>query len=194
MRVSTIVYCAACGHAVEHRIPDGENRLRAVCPACHTIHYENPRMVVGTIPIWNDEVLLCKRAIEPRYGYWTLPAGFMELDETTAAGAVRETQEEAGATVKLGPLFSLIDIPHAGQTHLFYLAQLDSPDCQPGPETLEQRLFKESDIPWADLAFSSVRLTLEHYFASRRNQQNTGVDQPMCYVASIHAPHKQSPY
>ena len=186
MHSPDIAFCSQCGHAVESRIPSGENRLRAVCPACHTIHYQNPRMVVGTLPIWQGKVLLCKRAIEPRYGFWTLPAGFMELAETSAEGAARETLEEAGAVVKLGPLFSLIDSPHAEQVHLFYLAEMTQPDCTPGEETLEQRLFSEAEIPWAELAFSSVRVTLEHYFATRQNLASAST--AACFTARISAP------
>ena len=148
--------------------------MRAVCPACQSIHYQNPRLVVGTVPLWQEQILLCRRAIEPRYGYWTLPAGFLEVGETTAQGALRETLEEAGAQVELGRLFSLIDIPHAEQVHVFYLAQLQNLDFQAGEETLEQRLFSESEIPWHELAFSSVRETLQHYF-TRRQQTLTHI-------------------
>ena len=117
-------FCRNCGTAVEYRVPDdGDTRVRAVCPACHTIHYENPLNVVGTIPVMPDgRVLLCKRNIEPRWGKWTLPAGFMELGETAEQGAARETDEEAGALITMGPLFSLLSVPQVGQVHIFYLA------------------------------------------------------------------------
>ena len=115
-------FCSECGGTTETLIPEGDSRLRAVCSACKIIHYVNPKMVLGTIPAWGDQVLLCRRAIEPRYGLWTLPAGFMEVEESTANGAMRETMEEAGARIELGSLFSVFDIPHVNQVHLFYLA------------------------------------------------------------------------
>jgi ADP-ribose pyrophosphatase YjhB (NUDIX family) len=125
-------------------------------------------MVLGTLPTWNDQVLLCRRAIEPRYGLWTLPAGFMELGESTEEGALRETQEEAGASVRLGPLFSVFDVIQANQVHIFFLAEMVSEALDPGPETLEARLFAEEDIPWDQLAFRSVRGTLERFFSDRK--------------------------
>ncbi len=162
-------YCRRCGTKVEHRLPDdGDTKIRAICPACHTVHYENPLNVVGTIPYMDDKVLLCLRNIEPRKGYWTLPAGFMELDETTGQGAERETEEEAGADITMGPLFSLVNVPHVGQVHLFYLAQLQSNTFNPGWETMEARLFSEADIPWDDIAFRTVKVTLQRYFEDRR--------------------------
>ena len=165
----TIRYCRTCGSAVEYRIPDdGDTRERAVCPACHTIHYENPLNVVGTIPVLDGKVLLCKRNIEPRWGKWTLPAGFMELQETSAQGAARETVEEAGAQFTLGPLFSLLNVPRVGQVHLFYRATLLSDVFAPGYETMEARLFTEEEVPWDELAFRTVRETLLRYFADRR--------------------------
>ena len=117
-------YCSMCGSSVTLRVPGGDNRLRACCDQCGTIHYVNPRPVVGTIPVWGDEILLCRRAIEPRHGKWTLPAGFMEVGETTAGGAMRETLEEAGARIELGPIFSVIDVPHVEQVHIFFQARL----------------------------------------------------------------------
>ena len=165
----TIRYCRTCGSAVEYRIPDdGDTRERAVCPACHTIHYENPLNVVGTIPVLDGKVLLCKRNIEPRKGKWPLPAGFMELQETSAQGAARETVEEAGAQFTLGPLFSLLNVPRVGQVHLFYRATLLSDVFAPGYETMEARLFTEEEVPWDELAFRTVRETLLRYFADRR--------------------------
>ncbi|AVS90649.1 NUDIX hydrolase [Paracidovorax avenae] len=165
-----IKHCRECGAAVEYRVPDdGDTKLRAVCPACHTIHYENPLNVVGTVPALGDKVLLCKRNIEPRWGKWTLPAGFMELNETTAEGAARETDEEAGAQITMGPLFSVLNVPRVGQVHLFYLARLDSDQFAPGYETIEARLFAEDEIPWGEIAFRTVKVTLEKYFADRRS-------------------------
>ena len=171
-------FCSECAHPVSLSIPDGDNRLRHVCPQCGTIHYQNPKMVVGSIPVWEvdgkAQVLLCTRAIEPRYGYWTLPAGFMENDETTAEAAARETVEEAGAHIELGPLFSLLNVQRVHQVHLFYLARLLDLDFAPGIESLEVRLFAEEDIPWDELAFPTVRTTLELFFADRAKLREGG--------------------
>ena len=151
------------------RLPDdGDTRLRAVCPACHTVHYDNPLNVVGTIPVWGDKVLLCKRNIEPRKGFWTLPAGFMELHESLAQGAARETDEEAGAEIEMQALFTVIDVPKVGQVHFFFLAKLLSDQFNPGHETMEAKLFEEADIPWDDLAFRTVRETLKAFYANRK--------------------------
>ena len=164
-----IKHCRACGTSVELRVPDdGDTRERAVCPACGTIHYVNPLLVVGTVPYLGDQVLLCKRAIEPRYGKWTLPAGFMELGETMAQGAARETAEEAGAEVEMGAFFSAMSIPRVGQVHVFYLARLLHERFDPGHESLEARLFTEHDLPWDELAFTTARETLKCFFADRR--------------------------
>ena len=164
-----IKYCRQCGTAVAYRVPDdGDTKHRAVCPACATIHYENPLNVVGTVPHWGEKVLLCKRNIEPRWGKWTLPAGFMELSETTAEGAARETIEEAGAQFELQGLFSLLNVARVGQVHLFYRAQLTSDQFNPGHETIEARLFAEDEIPWDEIAFRTVKETLERYFEDRR--------------------------
>ena len=152
------------------RLPDdGDTRSRAVCPACHTVHYDNPLNVVGTIAVWGTQVLLCKRNIEPRKGFWTLPAGFMELHETLAQGAARETDEEAGADITMEALFTLIDVPKVGQVHFFFLAKLNSDRFNPGHETMEARLFEEADIPWDDLAFRTVRETLKAFYADRKS-------------------------
>lgn len=164
-----ITHCRACGTSVVYRVPDdGDTKERAVCPACHTVHYENPLNVVGTVPVWQDQVLLCKRNIEPRFGKWTLPAGFMEMGETTAQGAARETVEEAGAQFELEGLFSLVDVVRAGQVHFFYRAQLLSPFFNPGVETIEAKLFSESEIPWDEIAFATVKETLHRFFADRK--------------------------
>ena len=161
-------HCKNCGSAVVRRLPDdGDTRLRAVCPSCHTVHYENPLNVVGTIPVWEDKILLCKRNIEPRKGFWTLPAGFMELRETLAEGAARETDEEAGAIIEMQDLFSIIDVPRVGQVHFFFRAALQSPVFNPGHETQEARLFTEADIPWDDLAFRTVKETIRCYLSDR---------------------------
>jgi ADP-ribose pyrophosphatase YjhB (NUDIX family) len=161
-------FCSECAHPVALRIPDGDTRIRCVCDNCGTIHYENPKLVVGTVPVWTTEnevrVLLCKRAIEPRYGYWTLPAGFMENGESTGEAAVRETQEEAGANIVLHELFSLVNVPHVDQVHLFYLATLQDINYQAGIESLEVALFTETEIPWEDIAFPTVAYTLRAFF------------------------------
>ena len=163
-----IQHCRVCGAATEYRVPADDNRERAVCTACGEIHYENPLNVVGTVPVFGERVLLCRRAIEPRHGFWTLPAGFMELGETVAEGALRETDEEAGAQVELEGLFSLLNVVRVGQVHLFYRARMLSEHLAPGPETLEARLFREDEVPWDELAFRTVRRTLELYFEDRR--------------------------
>jgi ADP-ribose pyrophosphatase YjhB (NUDIX family) len=167
-----IKHCKNCGTAVRYRLPDdGDTKERAVCPACHTVHYENPLNVVGTVPYWGDLVLLCKRNIEPRLGKWTLPAGFMELDETVAEGAARETLEEAGAQFEMEGFFTLVNVARVGQVHMFYRARLLSDVFAPGYETMEARLFSEADIPWDEIAFRTVKVTLEQYFADRRKGQ-----------------------
>lgn len=160
----TIHYCRECGHAVKHCIPPGDSRLRAICPACHAIQYINPINVVGTLPLWKNEVLLCRRNIEPRYGFWTLPAGFLEIGETTSEGAARETIEETGAKFQMGNLYAVMNVVFAGQIHLFYLAELSSDQFAPGPETIEARLFSQNDIPWSDLAFATVEHALKLLF------------------------------
>lgn len=166
---SQIKHCRNCGTAVVHRVPDdGDTRPRAVCPQCATIHYENPLNVVGTVPHLGERVLLCKRNIEPRKGKWTLPAGFMELNETTAQGAARETVEESGAVFEMEGLFSVLNVARVGQVHLFYTARLLNEQFDPGYETMEARMFTEADIPWDEIAFRTVKETLEHYFADRR--------------------------
>ena len=164
----SIRHCRSCGAPVEYRLPADDNRERATCTACATIHYENPLIVVGTLPVWGEQVLLCRRNIEPRRGYWTLPAGFLETGETTADGALRETIEEAGAQVEMLPLFSMLNVVRVAQVHLFYRALLLGPDFDPGPETIEARLFDERDLPWDALAFRTVRKTLECFYADRR--------------------------
>jgi ADP-ribose pyrophosphatase YjhB (NUDIX family) len=161
-------FCSECAYPVALLIPEGDNRPRYVCAQCETIHYHNPKLVVGSIPVWDVggevKVLLCKRAIEPRHGFWTLPAGFMENDETTAQAAVRETEEEAGADIEIGELFSLLNVAQVHQVHLFYLARLRSLEFAAGIESLEVGLFAEHEIPWDELAFPTIRKTLELFF------------------------------
>ena len=172
MQRPPIKHCRQCGSAVVYRVPDdGDTKTRAVCPACDTIHYENPLTVVGTVPYWDDKVLLCKRNIEPRFGLWTLPGGFMELNETTTEGAARETVEEAGAQFEMLGLFSLVNVARVGQVHLFYRARLTSDRFDPGIESIEAQLFAESEIPWDEIAFQTTRVTLERFFADRRSGQ-----------------------
>ena len=167
-----IKHCKNCGTAVTYRVPDdGDTKERAVCSACQTIHYENPLNVVGTVPYWGEKILLCKRNIEPRWGKWTLPAGFMELNETVAEGAARETVEEAGAEFEMEGLFSLVNIPRVGQVHMFYRARLLSDQFDPGHETIEARLFEEHEIPWDEIAFKTVKETLDRFFSDRRTGQ-----------------------
>lgn len=164
-------FCSECASPVSQSIPAGDNRPRYVCSNCATIHYQNPKMVLGSIPVWERDgelkVLLCKRAIEPRHGYWTLPAGFMENNETTGEAAMRETEEEAGAHIKLGPLFTLLNVARVHQVHMFYLAELLDLDFAPGEESLDVRMFSEAEIPWDELAFPTIRITLELFFADR---------------------------
>lgn len=162
-------YCSHCGAKVNLRIPQGDSLPRYVCDHCHTVHYENPKLVVGAIPQWEDRILLCRRAIEPRHGFWTLPAGFMENCETTHQAAARETREEALAEVEIDALYTLFDVPHISQVHLFFRARLLRPDFGAGHESLEVRLFSEQDMPWDEIAFASVRRTLQLYFAERES-------------------------
>lgn len=155
-------YCSSCGTTVVRKTPDGDTRERWVCESCGIVHYQNPKIVVGCVPERDGKILLCKRAIEPRYGFWTAPAGFMELGESIAEGAARETLEEACADVEIGRLFAAVDVVYAGQLHLFFKANLLS-DFSPGDESLDVALFEIADIPWDDLAFTSNRFALEKY-------------------------------
>ncbi len=166
-------FCSTCGATVTVRIPDGDNRERHVCTSvdCAAIHYQNPRIVTGCLPVWEDRVLLCQRAIDPRRGYWTLPAGFLENGESITAGAMRETREEANASVSNLRLYTVYSLPHISQAYMFYLADLDAPSFESGVESLDVQLFEEADIPWEDLAFPVIKLSLEAYFADRDSQQ-----------------------
>lgn len=160
-------FCSNCGATVVHKVPEGDNLPRYVCEACNIIHYQNPRMVVGCVPVWEDKILLCKRAIQPRLGLWTVPAGFMENGETLDAGALRETSEEACARVAIEKLYAVYNIPHINQVYLLFLATLQDLDFKAGSETQEVRLFREDEIPWDQIAFATVRNTLTHYFSDR---------------------------
>ena len=162
-------FCQQCGAAkVELRVPHGDDRERHVCADCGHIHYLNPKLVVGTIPVWQDQVLLCKRAIEPRYGMWTLPAGFMEEGETLEEGAARETREEAKARVTVGQMYCTLSLPEISQVYVLFRATLDDLNFAPGIESLEVKLFDEVDIPWDQLAFRTIETTLKHFFSDRK--------------------------
>lgn len=161
-------FCSECGALVNRLFPPGDTHERFVCAACSTIHYQNPKMVVGCIPEWEDQILLCRRAIDPRHGLWTLPAGFMELSETTAEAAAREALEEANASIEIGDLYTLYNLPHISQVYLIYRGRLRNLDFSAGIESLEVRLFRESEIPWDQMAFRVITYTLEHFFADRR--------------------------
>lgn len=160
-----ITYCPDCAHPVEYRVPDGDDRERAVCSNCSTVHYHNPRVITGTLPLWEGRVLLCRRDIEPRLGFWTLPAGFLELEETTEQGALRETWEEAKARVSIRHLLGLYNIRRVNQIYLIYLADLDRPDFAPTPESSEVKLFAFDEIPWTELAFRVIEHALRDYQA-----------------------------
>jgi len=164
-------YCSHCGGDIEEKIPADDNRPRYVCTDCTTIHYQNPNIVAGTIPVFEDRILLCRRAIEPRHGFWTLPAGFMENKETTTEAAIRETWEEAQARVEIDALYTMINVPQIDQVHIFFRARMMDENFGAGPESLETRLFSEEQIPWDDLAFPTVRKTLELYLDERRKNQ-----------------------
>ncbi|MFC6670131.1 NUDIX hydrolase [Marinobacterium aestuariivivens] len=162
-------YCSQCGNTVSQTIPPGDNRPRHVCDGCGTIHYSNPNIIAGCLPVYGDRVLLCRRAIEPRLGFWTLPAGFMENGESTEQAAARETLEEARAQVRIGDLYTVTSIIHLNQVQMLYLAELDQPEFGPGDESLEVALFSEEQIPWDDLAFQTIRNALRFFFEDRRN-------------------------
>lgn len=156
-------------------MPHGDDRERHVCADCGHIHYLNPKLVVGTIPVWGEKVLLCKRAIEPRYGKWTLPAGFMEENETLEEGAARETREEAGAKVTIEQMYVTLSLPQISQVYVMFRAKLTDLDFAAGPESLEVRLFTEAEIPWEELAFRTISTTLKHYFADRADAALKGI-------------------
>ena len=160
-------FCSHCGNKVILQIPDGDSLPRHVCASCGTIHYQNPKIVTGTIPEWGEQILLCRRGIEPRKGLWTLPAGFMENHESAETGAKRETFEETGLTVEIESLYALFNIPHISQVYLMFRATMPNTDFGPTPESLEVKLFNESDIPWDELAFEVMRVTLQRYYADR---------------------------
>jgi ADP-ribose pyrophosphatase YjhB (NUDIX family) len=180
---ASMKFCSTCGTAnLVFRIPEGDTLPRIVCADCKTIYYQNPRVIVGCLPVWEDKLLLCKRAIQPRYGLWTLPAGFLENGETVEQGAVRETLEEANARVELGGLYTMISLLHVHQVYMMYRAQLADLDFGPGSESLEVRLFTEAEIPWEALAFRTMDRTLRRYFLDRKlgtfSFHSSAIDRP----------------
>jgi ADP-ribose pyrophosphatase YjhB (NUDIX family) len=162
-------YCSHCGSsAIALRVPEGDTLPRYVCAQCRSIHYQNPKIVVGCLPVWEERVLLCKRAIEPRLGLWTLPAGFLENGETLVAGAQRETDEEARASVEIGELYTVISLPQINQVYMMFRARLLKREFGPGAESLEVELFGEDEVPWEGLAFRTITRTLRNYFLDRK--------------------------
>ena len=161
-------FCSSCSNPVKQEIPSGDNRLRYVCTVCSEIHYQNPRVIAGVLPIYQDQILLCKRSIEPRHGYWTLPAGFLENGESSVEGALRECMEESRATVVDPILYAIYDIPQINQVYMLYRGELSTPEFGPTSESSEVNLFYEKDIPWSQIAFPMVEITLDHYFEDRK--------------------------
>jgi ADP-ribose pyrophosphatase YjhB (NUDIX family) len=166
-RMHTMKFCSTCGAKVALRVPEGDHLARYVCEACGTVHYQNPRLVLGCVPEHEGSILLCRRAIEPRRGYWTVPAGFMENGETLQQAAARESQEEALARVVIGSLLAVVHVLHAEQVHVFFRAALPEARFAPGAESLEVALFAPQDIPWPDLAFRSTEYALRRYFEDK---------------------------
>jgi len=162
-------FCNECGGKLNSQIPTGDDRHRHVCIDCDHIHYQNPNIITGCLPLYGDKVLLCKRAIEPRHGYWTLPAGFMENGESVEQGALRESWEEAKAKISLHGLYTVFSLPEINQVYMLYKGELDDLNFGPGVESLEVKLFSEAEIPWDDLAFKTIKQTLRYYFDDRKN-------------------------
>ncbi|EPG64870.1 NUDIX hydrolase [Leptospira wolffii] len=167
-------FCSICGSSVSLKIPEGDSLPRYVCDSCGTIHYQNPKVIVGTIPVWEGKILLCKRAIEPRKGYWTLPAGFLENKETVEEGAARETEEEANAKIDILRLHSVYSIPHISQIYMFFLANLIDGTFSTSPESEEVKLFHPHEIPWDEIAFASVTFALKRY-TEKADIPDTGI-------------------
>ena len=176
-------YCSNCGQPVTRRTPPGDDRLRFYCESCGVVHYQNPNLVVGCIPEMEDQILLCRRAIEPGYGKWTLPAGYLENGETVAAGAKRETREEAQARVEILAPYALYNICHVSQIYLMFRARLKDRHFHAGRESLEVKLFSQDDIPWEELAFLVIHATLLKYFEDRPAGRFS------FYVGNIAQPH-----
>jgi ADP-ribose pyrophosphatase YjhB (NUDIX family) len=163
-----VKFCSQCGQPVALTVPEGDHLSRYVCGSCGTIHYQNPKIVAGCVPEYGGRILLCRRAIEPRRGYWTIPAGFMENGETTQGAARREAVEEAMAEVEIGSLLAVVHVLHADQVHVMFRARLPTPDFGAGPESLEVMLCDEADLPWPEIAFRSVDFALRRYLDDRR--------------------------
>ena len=175
--INAMKYCFYCSTELVYAIPEDDNRHRYICRSCDTVHYQNPNIVAGCIPVWEDQVLLCKRAIEPRYGYWTLPAGFMELGETSLEAAIRETLEEANARGEVQGLYAVFNLPYVDQVYIMFRSRLLDLDFSAGEESQDVRLYREEDIPWDEIAFTTVKETLKFYFADRNKgkfRQHTG--------------------
>jgi ADP-ribose pyrophosphatase YjhB (NUDIX family) len=166
-------FCPSCGQLTRLRVPEGDHRTRIVCTACGDVHYQNPRIVAGCIVECQGSILLCRRAIEPRRGYWTNPAGFMEIGETLIDAAARETREEALAEVTVGSMLSVVNVLRPAQVHIFFRATLPEPKFGPGAESLDVQLFDEAKLPWDELAFASNIYSLERYLADR----HAGIEQ-----------------
>ena len=162
-------YCSSCGAVLQKKIPPGDNRPRFVCGSCNTIYYQNPKIVTGCLAEWENKVLMCRRAIIPRQGLWTLPAGFMENGETVVEAAIRETYEEANASVEIIDLFTIFNLPHVNQVYMMFRARLRDLNYRPGEESLEVDLFDETQIPWDRLAFATIHHTLHLYFHDRQS-------------------------
>ncbi len=198
MNGNHLKFCSACASELEERIPAGDDRPRKVCTQCGHVHYRNPLVVVGCIVERDDEILLCRRAIEPAYGLWTTPAGFLELGEGTAAGARRETLEEAGADVEITAPHAHLDLPHLGQTYSLFRGRLRAPTVAAGVESLECAFVRLGAIPWDELAFPAVHIALQLLIEDREqstphfhsailewNRQGSGYDVSN-YVLSDH--------
>ena len=166
-------FCSKCGATLSYRIPPGDNRLRYICDECQTVHYTNPKVVVGCIPVWEEAVLLCRRAIEPGLGKWTLPAGYLENGETAEQGAVRETLEEAGAAVEIVQPYALFNLTYIDHIYFMFYARMLTPDFTPGEESLSVKLFNEAEIPWEGLAFAAIKETLKRFFGDRSKNKLT---------------------
>jgi ADP-ribose pyrophosphatase YjhB (NUDIX family) len=162
-------FCSSCGALITHKIPDGDNRLRYVCESCGEIHYQNPKVIAGILPTYKSKVLLCKRSIQPRVGYWTLPAGFLENGESSLEGAIRECSEEANTQVRDPSIYAIFDIPQINQIYIFYRAEMPEAIFSPSTESSDVALFSEENIPWSELAFPMVEALLDHYFEDRKS-------------------------
>jgi ADP-ribose pyrophosphatase YjhB (NUDIX family) len=170
----SIKFCSDCGHPVEFRIPEGDHLPRHSCPSCGAIHYRNPKVIVGCVPEWDDgRVLMCRRAIEPRLGLWTFPAGFLEMGETSGEGAARETREEARAEVAIEDLFVVINVPYVSQLYLVHRGRMKNPHHGPTPESSETVLMREDQIPWDEIAFPTIYHSLRFFFADRASGERS---------------------